>query len=108
MSNPLHPNLDTPCLEACIDYRDCDTDREGAMKELADLKESMKAMKEQMERSSKALAEVSAERMKLMDKLCDIRDTLKPHVKPSSEWNTLADAAIRKVLAKNFSVDIPE
>lgn len=78
------------------------------MKELADLKESMKAMKEQMERSSKALAEVSAERMKLVDKLCDIRDTLKSHVKPSNEWNTLADAAIRKVLTKNFSVDIPE
>lgn len=58
MSNPLHPNLDTPCLEACIDYRDCDTDREGAIKELSDLKESVKAMKSLIERLEKRLTSI--------------------------------------------------
>jgi len=111
MSNTLHPCLDTPYLNKCIDQvfgppLATEAEADAARQELAYLKQCVRDMKDQMERSSKALGEVSAERMKSVDKLCDIRDTLKPHLMPLGEWTSGAECAIREVLGKHFGVDI--
>lgn len=110
MSNPLYPNLNTPAIHSCIARADTGTQlseelTETALKELSDLKASVKACKEQMERSSNALTEVSNARMKLVDKLCDIRDTLKVAVQDTTSFaSDRRQEAIQAILKKHFGL----
>jgi hypothetical protein len=65
-----------------------------------------KALREQAERSNRAMEGYAKRDKELVDKLCDIRDTLKPHLMPLGEWTSGAECAIRQVLGKHFGVDI--
>jgi hypothetical protein len=103
--NPLDPKLDLSCpmLDALISQSFDEGWQERpteAMAELQKLREVIKALREQLERSEKALGEVSAERMKSVDKLCDIRDKLVSGYK-SNPW-----AYIRLLCKKHFSLDV--
>ena len=111
--NYLNPQIDlsTPAIDALISEAGFDGWQvrfDTASEELARLHAVIKAQREQMERTNKAMVEYARRDKELVDKLCDIRDTLKPYMVAYSEWASMPEAAIRTVLSKNFSVAIPE
>ena len=102
--------LDCPAIDSLIADAGFDgfqTKVSAAEAELARLRRIIKLHREQDKRHQRALASVEKHRRELVDKLCDIRDTLKPHMVAYSAWASMPEAAIRTVLAKNFSVEIP-
>lgn len=104
--NPLNPNLDLSCksLNQCLNEVQDDELMEAADRELSMLLEVIKALREDRERSLRASTDLLAMVMKKTDMLCDIRDTLKPHNKPLSEWTSGPEDAIRTVLNKHFGL----
>lgn len=112
--NPLNPRNDLSCPNLNRILTDA-SKREGkviekrvedADVELSQLLEIIKAQREQMERTDRAMADYAARDMKHVDQLCDIRDTLKAHLKSMCEWTSGPEAAIRQVLKKHFSLDL--
>jgi septation ring formation regulator EzrA len=75
---------------------------DDASAELAQLHDTIKTLREQQERSDKALADVEKSRMILVNKLCDIRDTLKPHLIAETEWSSCLDGDVRQIFKKHF------
>jgi hypothetical protein len=101
---------ETPNILACIDQVSVEFGSivaDEALDELLQLKNTIKALREQAERTNKAMVEYAARDKKHVDQLCDIRDTLKPHLMPLGEWTSGAECAIREVLGKQFGVDLP-
>ena len=108
--NPLNPRNDLSCpnIHACIDAAsdaagdagDTQEPCDLALEELSRLLEIIKAQREQMERTEKAMADYAARDMKHVDQLCDIRDNLKAGYK-YNPW-----AVIRKICKKHFSLDV--
>ncbi len=112
--NPLNPRNDLSCpnIHACISQTfhapiATEEQAEAASEELARLREVIKAQREQMERTEKAMVEYAARDKAHVDKLCDIRDTLKSAMKDTSSFAPDArNAAIKSVLKKHFSLDL--
>jgi hypothetical protein len=103
-------SLDCPAIDSLIADAGFDgfqTKVSAAEAELARLRRIIKLHREQDKRHQRALTSVEAHREKLTVKLCDIRDTLKPYMVAYSDCASMPEAAIRTVLAKHFSVDIP-
>jgi DnaJ-domain-containing protein 1 len=114
--NALNPRNDLSCpnIHACIDAAsqaaaDAGCEQEPcdlALEEISRLLEIIKAQREQMDRTDRAMADYAARDKKHVDQLCDIRDTLKAHLKSMHEWTSGPEAAIREVLKKHFSLDL--
>ena len=103
---------ETPNLHKCINQvfgppLATEDEAEAAGAELNMLLETIKALREQAERTNRAMVEYAARDKAHVDKLCVIRDTLKPHLMPLGEWTSGSECAIREVLGKHFGVDIP-
>jgi len=113
--NPLNPRNDLSCpnIHACISQTfhapiATEEQAEAASEELARLHEVIKAQREQMERTERAMVEYAARDKKHVDQLCDIRDTLKASMLDATDiscWVRRSDA-IKSVLKKNFSLDL--
>jgi septal ring factor EnvC (AmiA/AmiB activator) len=106
--NPLNPNLDLSCpnLNACLD--NAIHVGEDAWAELNMLHAVIKAQREQMERTERAMVEYAARDKAFVDKLCDIRDMLKASMADATDiscWVRRSDA-IKGVLKKHFSLDL--
>jgi len=111
--NPLDPKLDLSCptLYSAVEDLECEGKAKYAQAhaELIMLREVIKALREQQARSDKALEDVVMHRKVLVDKLCDIRDTLKVAMKDQTSFATdRRSEAIKEVLRKNFSLDIDD
>ena len=117
--NPLNPNLDLSCksLNQCLDGVQDDELMEAADRELSMLLEVIKALREDRERSQRALNDLLAHVTKKTDMLCDIRDTLKDASKHTNKLRddqsrcraagALFALVIKKLLKKHFGIDIP-
>ena len=111
--NALNPRNDLSCPNLNRILNDA-SKREGkviekrvedADVELSQLLEIIKAQREQMERTERAMVEYAARDKKHVDQLCDIRDRLKDGVSDKLGTPT-SHEAIRAVLKKHFSLDL--
>lgn len=112
--NPLNPRNDLSCpnLNRCINQVfgppiATEKQAEAASEELSRLLEIIKAQREQMERTDKALTNISIHVAKQSDILCNIRDTLKAAMQDTGSFaSDRRQEAIKAVLKKNFSLDL--
>jgi septal ring factor EnvC (AmiA/AmiB activator) len=108
--NPLNPRNDLSCpnIHACISQTfhapiATEEQAEAASEELARLREVIKAQREQMERTERAMVEYAARDKAHVDKLCDIRAMIEYAASDTSDAELRE--SVKDILKKYFGFE---
>jgi hypothetical protein len=94
-------------IKTCIDRAEaeaCEILADTAENELRAFHQHFKAMKDQMDRSERAVAALETKDRCQVEILCDIRDSLKPFFKSKDHCSSDIERKVVEILEKHFSM----